>query len=240
MRSISRSALLAFVALCAIGVVGAASASAALPEFSLEGKTAYPVKFSGAFKSDVTFDGQGTGSWQFTKGELTGEITGSKEVSNVVITLTGGGGGGICALPNPVVSKALHGTLGYINKAKTEVGLLLKPPGTEVLKCKDQKFGGEEIYAGSIIAKITPVNTLGAKLDMAFEPTGLEYKQKPELFEGEKCTSKEEGEHLCPHHLFWNFGELPENQFRTPMTLQGTAELFKFTHADEIDVEVKA
>ena len=47
MRFISRSALLAFVAVCVIGVVGAASASAALPEFSPAGSVAKPVKFKG-------------------------------------------------------------------------------------------------------------------------------------------------------------------------------------------------
>jgi hypothetical protein len=219
MRFISRSALLALVALCAIGVVGAAAASAALPEFSPAGSVAKPVKFKG--KS--SFLEIKSGKYE---AELSGEITGSQEVANVSMKLLNGRG---AACKNePKVLNTLHGTLGYINKAKTEVGLLLKASGPLLFSCVVEPFESEFYYSGSVIARISAVNKLASSLK-------LEYQQKSsteeewEKFEGEKCTEAQEEEVACPHRLYtsverYNYGPA------TRTTLTGSLELNGFTY----------
>ena len=138
-------------------------------------------------------------------------------------------GRGLACKNEPKTLNTLHGTLGYINKAKTEVGLLLKASGPLLFSCPVEILESEFYYSGSVIARISAVNKLVSSLT-------LEYQQKSsteeewEKFEGEKCTEAQEEEAACPHRLYSsversNYGP----SART--TLTGSLELNGFTYA---------
>jgi hypothetical protein len=218
MRFISRSALVAFVVVFAMIAMAAASASAALPEFN-HAKT---EKFQGSFGTTIFEEVSGS-IWDYEPATISGgEVTGSKEVGNLVITFTGGSAGACSnqGEKKELVTNKLHGRLGYINKAKTEVGLLLESPsGQAIVQCKNSKFG-EEWYAGSVIGRITPVNKPTSEFTLEFKQThGIQELRK---FEGEEVL----------HSL--------EFDGATTMGLEGTAHLknFKINEASVL-MEVK-
>jgi hypothetical protein len=195
MRSKNRNILVALVAILAFGVVASASASAALPEFSPAGGTG---------KAAIHFTVSQTGEDQFVSNKHlwssngitgTGEITGSKEVSNLVLTYheihsnapcTNGSGS--------LVTNKLSGHLGYINKAKTEVGLLIEPTTQPIASCSEIRFPGEVTkreLRGSWIGRIGPVNVKTESMSLTYK--AVAGSQEPEKFEAE----------LGNHHLEW-------------------------------------
>lgn len=176
------------VGLCLVAtfasIISVSAASAALPEFL----GPFPNAF--ASKSGKTTLETVTGLKVTCKGDVAkGEVTGPK-TDNVMITLTGCVLNGIsCNTPGvaagDIVTSPLISTLGYINKAKKQVGDALENatggPFTQFI-CGT---GLTITVTGSVIGKITPVNALIAPpkhFKIAFkQATG---KQKPPKLEG--------------------------------------------------------
>lgn len=151
------------VAILAVLAVGVSSASAALPEFQLEEGLKFPAKFSnstGALErmentsGNVVVQCMGAAT-------TTGQITSKTEVGKVVESW-----------PNcknsygesigTITSVALKGHLGYINKAKKEVGLELEveAAGEEPVWTEFNGFFGDKVVQkGHLIGAIGPVNT---------------------------------------------------------------------------------
>jgi hypothetical protein len=123
-----------------------------------------------------------------------GEVTGTKEVTNVVVKFQGCKILGSLPCSNTAVEgqiqvNVLKGKLGYINKAKKEVGISLTPKATKGEFAKfdcggifgtvvgpDPKVKGESapVYPGlkgggnAIISPIEPVNTMTTKYTQTY------------------------------------------------------------------------
>jgi hypothetical protein len=178
MRSMYRTTLLALAAMCALGAVAVGSAYAALPEFAKE------TGFVGHF-GKTTFETTGKATWTYTSGLFEGTPSSKTTVTNLTIVFSGGGTFACTnAKAGELVLKGLTGRLGYVNKAKKEVGLMLeaaKPP----TKCK---FAGasERELIGTIVIPITPLNTKTSKFSLRAEQ--LNGVQRPLAFEGETAN----------------------------------------------------
>ncbi len=113
-----------------------------------------------------------------------GELTGPK-TDTESITLTGCESSGIkCNSPGQVegtvVTNSLKSLIGYINKAKKEVGVDLE--GTSSPTFAEFDCGAISVaISGSVIAKVTPVNKMTSVFNEAFTQT--KGKQKPEKLE---------------------------------------------------------
>jgi hypothetical protein len=165
MRLITRSAFLALAAVCALGVVGLASASAALPEFTVKAPTKFPVAFSGSSGSVRFTEPGGGGTYVCNSSSISGQITGPKEVGKVVVKFSGCEGlYTICNSHKGTQAwetKELSGRIAYISKTGKTVGLLLEPATQLVAGCGSgtEKLGYEEEIVGSILGQISPLNT---------------------------------------------------------------------------------
>lgn len=219
---------LALFAVFAFAAVASASASAALPEFSPAGSASKPVSFAGTAFASNLFETAYDQVWDYGGGAtLSGEITGANEVSNVIISFKGGNPYACTnGKEGEATTNKLKGRLGYINKAKTEVGLLLEAATGPIMKCSAQApFYGEE-YKGSIIAPITPVNTLAKALHLSYEQWGTG-KEKFQKFEGEEAL----------HNLELTY----DGTEHTQLAIAVQVELKKFEHEKHVvEVEVKA
>jgi hypothetical protein len=176
---------LCLVAAFALSAVVTSSAFAEKPEFL------FPNGGSKRQFSSV----DGAGKLETTKGETvecsggrdTGEITGAKQASDVLISYTGcrakvGLEEWKCqsgATAEEIKTFDLLGRLGFINKTNKEVGILFNPETGKAnnpknlfaeFECTNVKTGGKSInikVKGSVIGSITPVNTL-------IEPSGTQ------------------------------------------------------------------
>ena len=154
-----RTLIMAFVAVLAMSAVAAASASAALPEFS---KT--KVKVTGKSGAGTLETVTGT-KVTCTGGTSSGEITAEKTVSKTLVIFTGCASSGFkCstsgAASGELKTKELTGTLGYLTKSTKEVGLDLKPAsGTEFIEFECAGGIVKVKVTGSVICPLTPVNT---------------------------------------------------------------------------------
>jgi hypothetical protein len=173
------------VGLCLIVVIGipaviSSSASAALPEVS--GPFPKPFKSKSGIITVETIHGTKASC---KAGTNTGEITGAK-TGTVTLKATGCEAVGLkCtsegAGEGEIVSKPLSARLGYINKAKKEVGISLESATGGLFvefKCGPVKV----TESGSVISKITPVNKNVKTFKLLF--TQIKGKQKPNKFEG--------------------------------------------------------
>lgn len=181
MRLHSRGVLLTIIAVVAMSVVTAASASAALPEFK-------PVPTKKKFTSTsgtVTWTlGGGTEKMTCTKNTSTGELTGAKTVGKVVVTFTGckttGTGG--CDVKSvgaktagEIITKSLSGELGTVKttEAASGVGLLLKPEtGTIWTEIPSNSCIGESILSGSLAAEVATIGKKQATNKLVFGMSG--------------------------------------------------------------------
>lgn len=168
MRPIFRHTLVALVASLALVAWTAASASAAHPELS--GGWGSFSGTGGAGK--YTFEDSTT--VKCGSSTMKGAFTSSTRAS-ATLTLKS------CGYPE-MVSKTLEGTLGYINRATGEVGLLLS--SAEANGIFPKLYPVEGTVTGSLIGRF---GTLGQKSStgvLTFEGSGG--KQFPQSFEGEK------------------------------------------------------
>ncbi|MCW3056336.1 MAG: hypothetical protein JWO21_305, partial [Solirubrobacterales bacterium] len=174
---------LTLVAVLAVSAVAVASASAALPEF-----TVFPNKATGS---------GGAGTLETLKGEKVtctaekdkSEINGAKTVKGVVVTFTGckesvfkANCNSAGAAAGEIVTNELSGEIGYVNKATKAVGLDLKPVGE--LFAEFNCTGGllKLKVKGSVIGKLSPVNTATKEFKLEFKLAGVG-KQEIEKFE---------------------------------------------------------
>jgi hypothetical protein len=185
MRPTHRIVLLTLVAAVVLAAFASASAFAALPEFSPAGGTGTNerIKFK-IIAGAHNFTESNGHSWSGNTITGSGEITGAREVSNVVLTVheilslgrcTNGSGS--------LTTNKLSGRLGYINKEKKEVGLLLEPPTQPVARCGTSEEGEKE-YRGAWIGALTPINLKSSHLALTYRQAGAG-NQEPNKFEGE-------------------------------------------------------
>ena len=140
--------------------VSAGIAGRGLPEFKPE---TYDLgaPFEGISAEESEFQTANGSIWAAGSATIKGSIIDPNEVA-MTITFTG--------LENErsgcgfKTTKTLIGRLGYLNKASKEVGLLLEPLGPRLAKCERSVIGATEI-TGSVLGKITPVNTLEKNAD---------------------------------------------------------------------------
>jgi hypothetical protein len=174
MRFMSKGAFSALVAMLALSAVGISSAAAALPEFQKEGKPlAETVKFTSA--GTEAFVETGGGSDTCTA-SITGETKGSTEVAKVGIKFEKCKNGWPCVA---FEAKELKGKLGYIGKGVA--GLLLEPSSGLFATCTAGSRRGE--FKGSVIGEVRPINKAGTKFTLEYNETGG--YQELTHFEGE-------------------------------------------------------
>jgi len=164
----------------------AASASAALPEFT----GPFPKTFE--LKSGPTTLATSTGlkvkcSVARGEGKITSAQMGTLTIKFVECQLAGlpcGQPAG--ATPGEIATSPLTATLGYVNSAAKEVGLDLQgAPSVAVFECGGVGTGYDFVVKGSVIGKLSPVNKLqraGAPFKLRFARIGN--KQKIMSFEG--------------------------------------------------------
>lgn len=181
MRAICRGLSPVILAVLAINVFAAASASAALPEFvGLHGEH---VSFTGTGGA-ITIREAG-GNYVCSGSSVSGEIVGAKEVANVVLKYNWCSG--FCK--NGVElweTKPLKGRIAYLNKATRIVGLLLEAPAEPVATCAHFGVSGAKIE-GSIIGEIGPVNfPRKTPFSLVYAALGTSEHQQWRHFEGEE------------------------------------------------------
>jgi hypothetical protein len=134
-----------------------------LPEFSPH----EAISVTGAAGTTL-FEKTSGARWQWEKFTLEGHISGEKSLEGINIVFKKAEAepcnNGVEA--NEMVWKGLNGRLGYINKANKEVGVLLEPATQPLAKCNGV-FAKE--YRGTIVARITPLNTKTTKFTLHFE-----------------------------------------------------------------------
>jgi hypothetical protein len=168
----------------ALGAIGVSQASAALPEFV--GPT--PLPFTSKLKASTLETVSGL-KVTCTAGIDSGEVTGAKALT-LSIVFTGCELNGLpCSssrVAGAIETSTLMGTLGYIKKAKKQVGVDLSSPAGGpfmTFTC------GEDLSVavfGSAIGKIAPVNKLllPPKKHFTLKFTQKLGKQKPIQLEG--------------------------------------------------------
>jgi hypothetical protein len=167
-----------------LGAIAVSQASAALPEFVGPA----PVPFTSKLKAS-TLETVGGLKVTCTAGADTGEVTGPKTLT-IAIVFTGCQLNGLpCSSlrsAGVIETSTLSGTLGYIKKAKKQVGVdLLSPAGGPFMTFTC----GEDLQVavfGSVIGKVTPVNklVLPPKKHFTLKFAQKLGKQKPIQLEG--------------------------------------------------------
>jgi hypothetical protein len=174
--SLQRTLGVSLVAVCAACSIAAPSSLAAPPEFS----PPFPNPFKATSKAMAL---ETIGKFKVTctagtsKGEVTGQATAALTISFTGCSTGEGPGGGSCqnASRGEIVTELLFGTLGYLNRKHTAVGLDLSnpsasPTGGGLIRF----FCGEDTsveVGGSVIGRIMPINTLietGAHMRLNF------------------------------------------------------------------------
>ena len=130
-----KTLVLALVAVFVMSAIAVSAASAALPEF-VPKSGAFPVKFTSSSGAGFLLT-KAKHEVKCTADSNVGEITNAKKVAKVVVTFTG------CEEPalkvkcntakqaaGTIVTNELKGEIGYLNAAKTLVGLSLEPAAT--------------------------------------------------------------------------------------------------------------
>ncbi|MGH2878505.1 MAG: hypothetical protein ACRDK4_02725 [Solirubrobacteraceae bacterium] len=135
--------------------------STPLPEFSNhEGVTLTGVG------GNTIFEKTNQAKWNYTSANVAAEISGAKSLQAVISFKQGG----VEACNNgtetgEMVWKNLKGRLGYINGTSKEVGVIFEPASQPLANCT----ATSSIYKGTVVAKITPVNTKTSNFVLHFE-----------------------------------------------------------------------
>ncbi len=205
MRFISRRALGAFVAVCVMSVVAAASASAALPEFVPNGSASKPITFRVKL-GHVVFRPVAWGQEyvECESASATGSIVGAKELTTKALRLVGCGLAGesthACTSGSlksgEVETEALSGTLGYVEKEPSKVvGLKLEGPH-EGIKRPEFAAGFTCVVApldttwvedvtGPLYGQVQSLNKPATAFVVAFKTKKSSSEQELTKFEGE-------------------------------------------------------
>jgi hypothetical protein len=208
MRSTRRTVIAALTAALALAVIGSASASAALPEFTGAvlpkayetslGKVTFELNLSGAEGNAISCQ----------SGSDAGKITGHKTLTAKFafknchpvgyprITCTTAG-----AASGEIKTGELNASLVYISKANKEVGIDFNPyekekeleygqPTFALFNCE----GAREIISRAVIVPITPINTSTTKFTLTFaQKQGVQKPTKYENEEGKLVTNTLQG-----------------------------------------------
>ena len=176
-----------------LALTGAASASAALPEF-VPAEGGFPIKLEGALSTtQAYFSYGGTGERAFgtcNSANVKGEITGAKAVSATLELkhCTHNFAGANCrTLGAPFETEILSGSasLVYINKAAGQVGIVFepKPQPVEVICNPEQPYK----LRGAIVIPLTPLNTKTTSLSVTAKlAPGVGGGQEFQKYENEK------------------------------------------------------
>jgi hypothetical protein len=186
MKSKWRSGLVALLIALASSAT-AASASAALPEFSA---SKYPVTFTG--RAPTTFlQDEGSG-YTCNNGvppeeglSVTGQIVGPKELAKVFIKFVSCKG-----LWKKCETKELKGRIAYLPGEGHRVGLLLESVKEPVAECTGVRFGIAEPakITGSIIGELEPVSKTSTEFHLRYTMVYPESHQRFERFAGEELA----------------------------------------------------
>lgn len=188
-RSRFGSMLAALAAVLAFAAVASASASAELPEFHF---LKFPAKFTGT-GGQVSFK-EASGTYKCKATSISGSVVGPKELSGVVIKFNGKGEGGEAGCSSFFFqtehgeewwTKELTGRIAYLSKTSKEVGLLLQPVAEPV--AKGSHASSTATIKGSVIAPITPVNTITQNFTLTYQE-GEQHKEQWTHFEGEEAV----------------------------------------------------
>jgi hypothetical protein len=163
MMSLQRTLAVSLGAAFAACSIAAPSSLATPPEFS----SPFPNTFQSTSKA-MTLETVGKFRVTCTAGKNSGEVTGpAAAVLRIAFTgCTSGEGpsGGSCqnAAGGEIVTEQLFGTLGYLNRKHTAVGLDLSnptasPTGGALIRFSCGEDTSVEV-SGSLIGKITPIN----------------------------------------------------------------------------------
>jgi hypothetical protein len=186
------------MAMLALSVTASAPASAALPEFNGTFPTTYEFTLS-----QPTFESTGGQRLACQSATGAGRISGPKTVEAVKWHLLGCelDGSWKCnsagAKEGEVVSSAINGTLVYLSKAKTEVGVAYSPREPKTLEeglvppvtfasaeCKGG--GGSLVIRRTLLAHLSPVNVNASRFEQWF--VGKGGHSVPESYENEGHT----------------------------------------------------
>jgi hypothetical protein len=165
-----------------IGAVFAACSVAASPSLATppEFSPPFPNPFKASSKAMAL---ETIGKFRVTciagrsKGEVTGQATAVLTITFTGCTSGEGPSGGSCqnASSGEIVTEPLFGTLGYLNRKHTAVGLDLSNPTTGPSGGGLMRFVcGEDTsvdVGGSVIGRVTPINTVvetGAHMKLNF------------------------------------------------------------------------
>lgn len=173
------------LAVCAVSAVASANASAALPEFL----PTSGVKIIGKATSKAILQTVAGTKVECSGGSSEGEISGAKTVTKVKITFTGCKASGFAcetekAGKETIVTHEITGTLGYINKATPEVGILFATTKAGDFFTEFNCAGGivKNKVLGSVICPIGEVNKSLEKFTLkCAQKAGV---QIPTKFEG--------------------------------------------------------
>jgi hypothetical protein len=176
---------LAVVAVCLLGAVAAASASASQPKFEPE-SAKFPISFSasgGASKLETV----GGTEVSCTKNSVTGaEIANEHAVKKIKIAYTGCTaffGLATCTTSGQasgtILTNELQGELEYIGASKNEVGVAFWPTASKAKGTAFATFGcaGTTVSVkngtanGGVVCKITPLNTFTTTSTLACTQT---------------------------------------------------------------------
>ena len=183
-KSQLRIMLAALAAVFVLTGLAAASASAALPEFS---PGLLPTKFTGTGGEMFIEETSGAGKYVCSSTSITGTITGPKALANVVVKFKSHNRG--CAFcfqekSEEWQSRELKGSIGYISKTAKTVGLLLEPTSGAFAECAGHLTLPAKV-TGSLMGAITPVNSATSKFTAAYhQEHGIQSLQH---FEGEEA-----------------------------------------------------
>jgi len=185
MKPALRRVLPAVAAVLAFSALSVATASAAAPEFKVAGGK-FPTTFTGTSEA-VHIETPG-GGYTCSSSSISGEITGPKEVSKVVIKFGSKGGcSSFCIQTGHEgwETKEMKGAIGYLSqKEGTKVGLLLEPTTEPVANCTRGANGANTKIIGSVIGELGPLHEQRKAFNLEYAKSGS--IQEFRSFEGEE------------------------------------------------------
>src|SRR4029077_9252403 len=230
MRSMFRSVLVALVAVFAIGVVAASSASAAAPEFVT---ASFPISYSGS-SGEVTFQTAKKADFatihcsaSSERGEID-EAFDFKFLVHVHVRYTGCKSTEVHAGPacttagaatGEIVTNTLSAELVYTSKAAKEVGLVFKPEaaGGAVAEFSCGGIVGKVKLSGAVVTKLASGQLGKAKTSFVWD-----YRQKAGV---QEPTSYEEGSTKISAFLTTSSGEQVGEEATETLTFTDSVEI---------------
>jgi hypothetical protein len=197
MRHLIKTLSVALAAVFVFGAIAAASASATQPKFEPEGG-AFPVTFEGSGGAgvlEVLPEGTKKRTVSCTSNTSAGNLGDSTTVKEVVVKFKE------CSTSGPfgekvpcgeIVTTKLKGKLYYLTAGSSEVGVDFEPetaPEFAKFVCKNFLVNETLTVTGSVVGKLTPVNTSTTKFTLKFNQT--EGHQEPLSLLNSTCEAKE-------------------------------------------------